>query len=82
LNTPFLLTYSSMPALSSKAVFSSSPCILYLNVASSGFKWPTYCPAAKKASNIELEYKVLICKKCKHAIRGLETHLEDAYRLK
>ena len=29
-----------------------------------------------------LEYKVLICKKYKHAIRGLETHLEDAYRLK
>ena len=28
------------------------------------------------------EYKVLICKKCKHAVRGLETHLEDAHRLK
>jgi hypothetical protein len=28
------------------------------------------------------EYKVLICKKCKHAIRGLETHLEDAHGLK
>ena len=28
------------------------------------------------------EYKVLICKKCKHTVKGLETHLEDAYRLK
>ena len=28
------------------------------------------------------DYKVLICKKCKHAIRGLETHLEDAHGLK
>ena len=28
------------------------------------------------------EYKVLIYKKCKYIIRGLETHLEDAYRLK
>jgi hypothetical protein len=25
---------------------------------------------------------VLICKKCKHAIRGLETYLEDAHGLK
>ena len=29
----------------------------------------------------ELEYKVLICKRCKQAVRGLETHLEDAHRL-
>jgi hypothetical protein len=28
------------------------------------------------------EYKVLIYKKCKYTIRGLETHLEDTYRLK
>jgi hypothetical protein len=29
----------------------------------------------------EPEYKVLICKRCKQAVRGLETHLEDAHRL-
>ena len=28
------------------------------------------------------EYKVLICKKCKYTIRGLEIYLEDAHRLK
>ena len=28
------------------------------------------------------EYKVLICKKCKHDVIGLETHLEDAHGLK
>jgi hypothetical protein len=25
---------------------------------------------------------MLICKKCKHAIKRFKTHLEDAYRLK
>jgi hypothetical protein len=25
---------------------------------------------------------VLICKKCKHVVKGLETHLEDAHGLK
>ena len=31
--------------------------------------------------NYKLKYKVLICKRCKQAVRGLKTHLEDAYRL-
>ena len=31
--------------------------------------------------NYEPKYKVLICKRCKQAVRGLETHLEDTHGL-
>ncbi len=45
-------------------------------------KAETLVPASNNDFQYNPEYKVLICNKCKYTIRGLETHLEDAHRLK
>jgi hypothetical protein len=42
----------------------------------------TRVPTSDDDFQYDPEYKVLICKKCKHVITGLETHLEDAHGLK
>jgi hypothetical protein len=46
------------------------------------FKAETLVSSSDDDFQYNPEYKILICKKCKHAIKGLKTYLEDAYGLK